>query len=390
MNDFESIFKIRYYIVSFFKTLGVPKKFFMAEEVIRVLNSDQAEAKLPVVQDLSGIPTDSLEEIFNTAAKQNESEVREACAKQIVLCPRAYKRFIFDPESSVRIQIVKNSVKIREAIGGFEILDCVSKLATDRAPEVRRIVASVIFPLIKISDSEEDQKREAQLKVVPAFKTLFADEDDGVRINAASHINDFTSTFGFDYLFTNLSDSIHSLYEDKQWRIRIIIVNLLVGIGLATDSSFVDANILPLLSKGLKDNCEKVRLAVADGLVALTSFLGLEWLQNSLFKIVSQLEKSQSFLDRKLFLVLMVRLIPYYPPQYQSNMYRPIINLLQDPVNNVTLTAITVLSQNISHVHPFRLQHEVKPILEKLVANSINLTVVEKAKSFLQKLNKSV
>jgi hypothetical protein len=63
-------------------------------------------------------------------------------------------------------------------------------------------------------------------------------------------------------------------------------------------------------------------------------------------------------------------------------LFHPAIQLLRDPVQNVVLVAIDVLWRHNGAMHPFRRQHEMKPLLEALV-EAARPTLAERAAAFL-------
>jgi hypothetical protein len=137
------------------------------------------------------------------------------------------------------------------------------------------------------------------------------------------------------------------------------------------------------LVRFLTDPCNKLRESTVAALPALARHLGEDWVMQALIVEIRRLEKSQNFIHRETYLLALSALIPFFPPEFQANyVFHPMIHMLKDPIQNVVLLTIELLWQHHEHIHPFRRQHEMRPILESLVEGA-GPTVTEKAAAFL-------
>jgi len=354
----------------------------MAEAILQALDSDSLDRKLQSVSNLQSVPADKLEMIFKKISEDFNHEVRECAAKQITLYPKVYKDYLADPDPKVRVAIVDNSVQIRKALNDEGILDSLNELSSDSVAEVRVAVARVIHQHAKVILGEEG-KRITLAKVVPLIDTLLGDRSDDVRVAASQNIKDLTILFGFDFVFEQLYTSLHHMLTDTQWRVRNNAIEILFGLALACKADFFDANLFPFLTQFLRDPCNKVRAFAVEGLPALAKHFGDEWLKTKLISALQELADSPNFLYRETYLQSISVLANFFPVQYQSNyVFQPMIRMLRDPVHNVVLLAIELLSEHRESIHPFRRQHELKPILESLVENSPQ-TIKERSNAFL-------
>ena len=337
---------------------------------------------MAAVSNLSEVPENDRETVFKKISEDFNHEVRELAAKQISLCPKMYQQYLTDPDPKVRVAIVENSVQIRKELNDDTILDSLRDLSNDSVAEVRVAVARIIHEHAKITPGEEG-KSSTLAKVVPLIDSLLADRSDDVRVAASQNIKELTILFGFDFVFEQLYTSLHHMLTDTQWRVRNNAIEILFGLALACKVEFFDANLFPFLTQFLRDPCNKVRAFAVEGLPALAKHFGDEWLKTKLITALQDLANSPNFLYRETYLQSISVLANFFPVQYQSNyVFQPMIRMLRDPVHNVVLLAIELLSQHRESIHPFRRQHELKPILESLIENSPQ-TIKERSNTFL-------
>lgn len=355
----------------------------MAEAILKALDSDKLDEQLESISRLESVPEDKLEQIFRKIADNFNHEVRESAASKITLCPKMYQTFLSDPDPKVRVEIVKNSVEIRRALNDDEnILKSLQDLTKDSVAEVRVALGHVIYKHSKVKLGDEG-KTITLSKIVPLIDTLLGDRSDDVRVAASQNIKELTILFGFDFVFEQLYTSLHHMLTDTQWRVRNNAIEILFGLALACNADFFNENLFPFLIQFLRDPCNKVRAFAVEGLPALVKHFGEEWLKTKLIVSLKELADSPNFLYRETYLQSISVLANFFPVQYQSNyVFQPMIRMLRDPVHNVVLLAIELLSEHRESIHPFRRQHELKPILESLVENSPQ-TIKERSNAFL-------
>lgn len=354
-----------------------------SSQILELLSSDDVPVRISAVSRIGEVDAAEREAIFNKISEDFNHEVREAAANQICLCPQCYQKFLSDPDPQVRIAIINNSVEIRKLLGlkDAAFLKSFEALASDSVAEVRCALASILHQHAKASG--EGSKDLVLDKIVPLIDKLLVDRHDDVRVTASLNIKELTVLYGYDFVFEKLYNSLHHMLTDTQWRVRNNAVDLLFGLALVCSSDFFDQNLFQFLMQFLKDPCNKVREFALSALPTLASHFGDKWLRTKLITSLQELGQSQNFLHRETYLQSISALASFFPVQYQSNyVFQPMIRMLRDPVNNVVLLAIELLSQHRESIHPFRRQYELKPILENLVETS-SQTIKERANAFL-------
>ena len=349
------------------------------------LSSEDVQVRIDAVKRFDTIQQEKRSGFFQKVTEDFNHEVRRQAAQMITLCPQQYPSFLSDPDPQVRIEIVKLSVEIAKLLGNqAQVLQGLSKLSSDSDPEVRCALASVLHEHAK-ADTGDGSSSLLLSNIVPLIHELLKDRNDDVRLAASKNIRELTIQRGFDFVFEQLYDSLHLMLTDTQWRVRNNAVELLFGLALVCSEEFFNKNLLQFLMQFLQDPCNKVREYALAALPTLASRFGNEWLKTQLIGNLEKLAQSQNFTHRETYLCCISALVSFFPVQYQSNyVFQPMIRMLRDPVHNVVLRAIVLLSEHRDAIHPFRRQYELKPILESLVENSADApTIREKANAFL-------
>ena len=361
----------------------------MSQQTLDALSNEDVQVRLDAVAHFDAIPPEARAAAFQKVTEDFNHEVRKKAAEKIDLCPSHYKRFLEDPDPHVRIAIVARSVEIAKSLGNQQdvLVELEKKILKDSVPEVRCALASVLHEHAKVATSEDQSAHEAVLssKIVPLIDSLLKDQNDDVRVAASLNVKQLCIQFGFDFVFSQLYNPLHSMLTDTQWRVRNNAVELLFGLALVCTEEFFNNNLSQFLLHFLKDPCNQVRRFALSALPTLASHFGNEWLKTKLIRdLEKNLAQSSNFTHKQTYLRCISALVSFFPVQYQSNyVFQPMIRMLKDHVDNVVLLAIELLSQHREAIHPFRRQYELKPILESLLDNSQNSTIKERANAFL-------
>ena len=353
--------------------------------VIEDMKSEDPEKKIGVLNNFSQImnqiPAQQLSAYYQKAADDLDHRVRIAAAKQILLFPDFFQKFLADPDPEVRIVIIENSVEIRKVKEG--ILQTFDTLTKDSVADVRSALARVLHLHAKFSPNGQDPIQHFMTFFLPILKKLMADRNDDVRIEASKNVKYLTIQFGFDFTFDKLYPLLQLMLNDSQWRVRNNAAELICGLAMVCSSDFYDQNLSQFIFMFLKDNCNKVREFALSALPDIASQYGYEWVKTKLMDSLQELAQSPNFLYRETYLLCISQLAAFFPKQYLSNyVFQPMIRMLRDPVQNVVLLAIDLLSKHKDSIHPFRKQYELKPIIESLGENS-PVTIKEKASQLI-------
>ena len=352
------------------------------EALRRDLESDDIRVRLSAVSKFNTVQPESRTSLFQRVLSDFNHEVREEAAKAILLCPNLYMNFLADPDAQVRIAIINLSVEIGKALNRqVEIVSDLEKLVNDSVAEVRCALARILHLHVKGEDPDE-----MKMRIVNLVERLLRDRNDDVRVAASSNVKELTIQNGFDWIFERGYECLHHMLTDTQWRVRNNAVELLFGLALVCTPEYFNANLFPFLMQFLRDPCNKVRQFALSALPTLASRFSSEgdWLKTKLIGHLQELAQSPNFTYRETYLHCISALASFFSVQYQSNyVFQPMIRLLKDPVHNVVLLAIEMLSRHKESIRPFRRQYELKPILESLTVESSPQTIRERASALL-------
>ena len=361
----------------------------MAEEIIKALEGEELQAKIDAVENLQSVPANQIEQVFKKISSDLNSEIRYAAVSQIELCPQSFQTFIHDIDPKIRSFVIQKSVDIRIALkNDSEMISALSKFVTDTSTEVRIALASVISQHSKLFTDDHGVKT-VQETLVPLLEGLLADKCDDVRVVASQNIKELAFQFGYDFVIEQLYTCLHHMLSDLQWRVRNSAIEMLFNLALACNLDFFEANLFQFLIQFLQDPSYNVRDFAISHLPSLVIHFGLEWLNSTLIKSLSELANSSNFLYRQVYLKSITILVNLFPVQFRSNyVFQPLIHFLGDPVDNVVLTSLNCITQNLRLIHPFKVQNELIPVLESLEINR-SKTICEESSHLLQKIKLS-
>jgi HEAT repeat protein len=353
------------------------------QRLCAALMSKRVEARLDALGHLESVSPGDLPDVFAIILADFSHVVRERAARLVTLCPSIYASFLDDPVPRVRVAIVERSVELRAILRDpAGLLAKLGAMARDSARDVRVAVARALRDHARVT-WDCDPVTFATLNVRPIIQTLLSDRDDDVRIAASANLIEIATLHGFEFLFEHFLAQLRNVLRDAQWRVRVNGVQLLLGMGMVTPVEYFNENLLQFVAAFLRDSALKVREFTVSALPALAEKFGRQWVVERLAAELARLAKSQIFMERQTALLGLAELLDFLPESYRANyFFHPAIRLLRDPVQNVVLVAIDVLWRHNGAMHPFRRQHEMKPLLEAFV-EAAGPTVAEKAAAFL-------
>jgi hypothetical protein len=212
------------------------------------------------------------------------------------------------------------------------------------------------------------------------------DNEDKVRVAASESVREIAKYLGIEFVLGNFHTAFHRMLTDSQWRVKQNAIELIYGLAVVSTLEFFEENLFVFVIQFLKDDNSKVRHFTLSGLPNLAERFGEEWLINRLLPQLGELGTSSNYLLREVFLLAISRLSKFVPERRRAKFaFQPMIKMLKDGVNSVVLLALIVLVEHSSELHPFRVDSELRPLLESL-ANGNAPTVKDLARAFLERL----
>jgi hypothetical protein len=340
------------------------------------------------VSQLGNVPAELREPLFRIVAGDTCKEIRIAATQLILLCPIAYQHFLGDQDPKVQTVIAASSVEIRRLHPDPASVIAVitnPNYFTAVAPEVRYAIASVLGDHAKLEERPSADKTLTD-HIVPVIEKLIRDAEDSVRVAVSTSVKEIAKAFGIEFVISGLTKPFHRMLFDPQWRVRLNAIELLFGLSVISSLAFFSENLVSFIIDFLKDPISRVRLFALSGLPTLVDKFGASWLTTRLIPQLEELGASPNYLHREVYLMSISKLAKYCPERRRGNLlFRPLMRMLTDGVNSVVVLALVILSEHSAQLHPFRVQVELRPIVDGLVAGGPP-TVKELAKVFLQRL----
>lgn len=215
-----------------------------------------------------------------------------------------------------------------------EILPCVKELTSDASQHVRGSLATQISGLAPILGKEQyvpylsvvpGYMTHLHLKcstiehLLPLFLQLLKDEAPEVRLNIISKldkVNEGTFKFsrlskdplskpqhlplviGIDLLSQSLLPAIVELAEDKQWRVRLAIIENIPLLANQLGKDFFNEKLGNLCMEWLGDCVFSIREAATINLRKLTEVFGVEWAKQQIIPKITAMANHSNYLYR--------------------------------------------------------------------------------------------
>ncbi|KAF5018367.1 hypothetical protein F66182_9654 [Fusarium sp. NRRL 66182] len=209
---------------------------------------------------------------FVKLLKDNEAEVRTAIAGQIPgFCA-----------------LVDRTVLLNDIMGSIE------DLVSDTSQHVRAALGTQISGLAPILGKQETIDH-----LLPMFLQMLKDEFPEVRLHIISKLELVNQVvIGIDLLSQSLLPAIVQLAEDKQWRVRLAIIEYIPLLASQLGVQFFDEKLSNLCMGWLGDTVFSIREAATHNLKKLTEVFGVEWASEAIIPKVMAMGNHPNYLYR--------------------------------------------------------------------------------------------
>uniref|UniRef100_A0A0A9DTX7 Pco067871 n=1 Tax=Arundo donax TaxID=35708 RepID=A0A0A9DTX7_ARUDO len=141
-------------------------------------------------------------------------------------------------------------------------------------------------------------------QLLPIFLSLLKDEFPDVRLNIISKFDQVNQVIRIDLLLQSLLPAIVELAEDRQWRVRLAIIEYIPLLACQLGVGFFDDKLGALCMQWLEDKVFSIRDAAANNLKRLAEEFGPEW---AMQHIIPQGDTNQALIH------IMARLLVHVP-----------------------------------------------------------------------------
>lgn len=144
------------------------------------------------------------------------------------------------------------------------------------------------------------------------------------------------TVIGIELLSQSLLPAIVQLAEDKQWRVRLAIIQYVPLLAAQLGQKFFDEKLNSLCMSWLGDTVFSIREASTQNLKKLTEVFGVEWASETIVPRVSAMGEHQNYLYRMTTCFAISTLAPALSMPVLARSILPILSgLVNDPIPNI-------------------------------------------------------
>ncbi|KAK2958468.1 putative Serine/threonine-protein phosphatase 2A 65 kDa regulatory subunit A alpha [Blattamonas nauphoetae] len=318
-----------------------------------------------------------------------------------------YKQLADDKSWRIKFKVAERTFdfasKVQENLVRTDIIPCVLNLLKDNEMEVRTITAAVladfggllssdvivksIIPRVKELARDENETLKESLactvmKLAPKlnkadFTThilplisdfLSVEQSAEVKASAVSNLSCLKKNVELTEISPKIIAAVQSLATDKQWRVRLTVIDYIPYIASQLGPRGFNEKLLPHCLNWIKDTVYAVREEAIANLTKIGSSFGTAWIKTSLLPFITELTKSSgSYLHRLTALSAFRAFAPLTDAAtIHSTIFPAVAPLTKDPVPNVRFNAAKTIRSFILAVDQPQMKKEMQVVIERL------------------------
>jgi len=164
------------------------------------------------------------------------------------------------------------------------------------------------------------------------------------------------------------------LAEDKQWRVRLAIIEYIPLLAKQLGVEFFDERLSGLCMSWLGDCVFSIREASTLNLKKLAQVFGAQWAQQAILPKVVSMSSHPNYLYRMTTLFAIGELSEVLTPPVLVDVALPVIGgLVSDPIPNIRFNVAKTLGMAVPHLLPSHrkvVEEQIKVFLEKMTQDS--------------------
>ncbi|KAK2964306.1 putative Protein phosphatase PP2A regulatory subunit A [Blattamonas nauphoetae] len=193
--------------------------------------------------------------------------------------------------------------------------------------------------------SQNLSREEFAKYIMPMITGFLEEQTPEVRASTISHLASVQKHMDISTIIQQITDSLDLVASDRQWRIRIEIIESFTYIAQQLGPAQFDKDLLQFCSEYLCDSVAKVRESTVGVLSQIAGSFGLEWIRNSLFPSVGRFITHNSYLVRSTLLQLYSNVTKISTtPFIVSDILPRVIRLTNDRIPNVRFHVVKALA----------------------------------------------
>ncbi|OAL63444.1 phosphatase 2a 65kd regulatory sububit [Trichophyton rubrum] len=242
-------------------------------------------------------------------------------------------RNLFEDKSWRIAKAVDEEVVNRDLVPAFV------KLLKDTEAEVRTAIAGQIPGFCRLLDREtllNEIMTSIEDLVSDPSQHMLKDEFPDVRLHIISKLELVNKVIGIDLLSQSLLPAIVQLAEDKQWRVRLAIIEYIPLLASQLGVKFFDEQLNSLCLGWLGDAVFSIREAATQNLKKLTEVFGVDWANGSIIPKVTAMGQHPNYLYRMTTCFAITTLAPVINLKMIETSILPILDrLVTDDIPNI-------------------------------------------------------
>lgn len=209
--------------------------------------------------------------------------------------------------------------------------------------------------------------------LVTVFLRLIGDECPDVRLRLIGTLGELSTVLGIDVLSQALLPSIKELGKDRQWRVRLGVIECMPSLARHLGEPQFTKELADLLPEWLVDPVFSVRDATSSIYRKLCGVLGLKWCELHVVPQLQDVLTHSNYLYRISAVLAAGTLAEVARGSFLDDHLVPIVaQMSNDPVPNVRFNAIKVIEgmhKACVALSPGALENTLVPRLRRLVAD---------------------
>jgi len=208
--------------------------------------------------------------------------------------------------------------------------------------------------------------------LINIFLQLIRDECPEVRLQLISNLEHLSSTVGVDILSQSLLPSIKELGKDRQWRVRLAIINVMPDLAKHLGEAKFTSELSTLFASWLTDPVFSVRDAFAGSFNRLSTELGQKWSEANIIPQLKVLVEHKNYLYRISAILSARALAEVAGGDFIDTYLVPIVvRMTGDPVPNVRFNAAKTIKamHKVCASGPPSFTTQLVPCLYKLLGD---------------------
>ncbi|OSX70754.1 hypothetical protein BU14_0673s0006 [Porphyra umbilicalis] len=296
---------------------------------------------------------------FLRLLKDGEPEVRTAAAFKVTHIARRVAALESGPDAS---DVAGAELLTRD------MLPVVRELVRDSSQHVRAALAGNIMGLAPVLGEAATASELLEMILI-----LLKDDFPDVRLNVIARLDKVSFVMGM--VSNELLPAIVELAEDRNWRVRLAIIEHMPLLARQLGADFFDGNtkLGSQCMHWLGDCVYSIRDAATVNLRALTEVFGVDWAKQHIVpQVLQQFASSTNYLYRMTALQSFGVLAAVLPAETVEKSFLPVIveRACKDPVPNIRFGAAKTLQQIIPYVRSVDVRDAlIRPSLQTLASD---------------------